>query len=489
MIQGTFMNPKSKVKTLRHAMQNARSFAEWYSCAQALDKEEGNEKWRTDEPCEFYNSERIGTHIKELKECIRAEEPAKLLKHLRECSFHDVYEISNPSLYDRAFAGTKHQIEEYLREYEVALHWLSQQSISGLSTAEFLKLFERENRIYGRPALVMGGGATMGIYNLGVVKALVEQDLLPEVVSGSSMGSYVAAIIGSRTQQELLELLNNPEQLKMDAIRMLSPYDIVGEKVILDGDKLHENISTNVGTLTFAEAYQKSRITINVTVSPLRHGQRPRMLSHLTTPDVLIADACRASCAIPGFFPPANLRSKDNTGKVVPYMEKEKWVDGSIYQDIPLQSLGRLHNVKFSIVSQSNPFVLPFMVLSEHDNQLIAITRQSIISSAKFSAASATQIAGNLVNSGSLRAFLRGVTSLIGQNYVGDVTIRAPAKLSLYKKLLTNPNEDALKEYSLLGQQATWPFIPRIRNQLRIHKAIDEAEAKMRRRLANEQAN
>jgi predicted acylesterase/phospholipase RssA len=41
------------------------------------------------------------------------------------------------------------------------------------------------------------------MYHFGVVKALWEQQLLPRVISGSSVGSLVAGIVGTHTDDEL----------------------------------------------------------------------------------------------------------------------------------------------------------------------------------------------------------------------------------------------------------------------------------------------
>ena len=42
-------------------------------------------------------------------------------------------------------------------------------------------------------------------------------------------------------------------------------------------------------------------------------------------------------------------------------MESEKWIDGSVHLDVPMQRIIRLHNVSRSIVSQANPHVIPFV--------------------------------------------------------------------------------------------------------------------------------
>jgi len=50
---------------------------------------------------------------------------------------------------------------------------------------------------------MLSGGASMAVYHLGVIKALYEQDLLPRIISGSSAGSIVAAIICTRPYEQI----------------------------------------------------------------------------------------------------------------------------------------------------------------------------------------------------------------------------------------------------------------------------------------------
>ena len=42
----------------------------------------------------------------------------------------------------------------------------------------------------------------VGYYHVGVVKALMENNLMPRVIGGSSAGSIVCAMIGTRTDEE-----------------------------------------------------------------------------------------------------------------------------------------------------------------------------------------------------------------------------------------------------------------------------------------------
>ena len=51
----------------------------------------------------------------------------------------------------------------------------------------------------------------MGFYHIGVVKALMQNDLMPRVIGGSSAGSIVCSMIGTRTDEECKRDLFNVE--------------------------------------------------------------------------------------------------------------------------------------------------------------------------------------------------------------------------------------------------------------------------------------
>ena len=62
-------------------------------------------------------------------------------------------------------------------------------------------------RSYGRTALVLSGGATFGFYHWGVIKALLEQNILPSVISGTSAGSLFAALVCVQKEEDVLGLI------------------------------------------------------------------------------------------------------------------------------------------------------------------------------------------------------------------------------------------------------------------------------------------
>jgi predicted acylesterase/phospholipase RssA len=72
---------------------------------------------------------------------------------------------------------------------------------------------------------LLSGGAFLGYYHMGVIRALYDEGLLPRVLSGASAGSIMIAVIGTKNDQELQEVIlstdgkNLPSGLRTDFFR------------------------------------------------------------------------------------------------------------------------------------------------------------------------------------------------------------------------------------------------------------------------------
>jgi len=77
-----------------------------------------------------------------------------------------------------------------------------------LTPTEKYKFFKIAGAQYGQTALCLSGGAAFGYYHLGVAKSLFENGCLPRVITGTSSGSLIAAMIAVRTDEELLEIFD-----------------------------------------------------------------------------------------------------------------------------------------------------------------------------------------------------------------------------------------------------------------------------------------
>jgi NTE family protein len=226
--------------------------------------------------------------------------------------------------------------------------------------------------------------------------------------------------------------------------------------------------------MTFAEAYEHTRCIINITVSPANTNQIPRLLNHLTFPHLYLREAVLASCAVPFVFPPQMLMTRDADGKKVPFMPSQKWVDGSMKSDLPILRLRRLHNVNHTIVSQTNPLVLPFMQLmgTEQDTFLYE-PRSLVMSNVRTQLQYAAKIGGRYAPIEPIRQRLSDAHALLEQDYRGNVTILPRFKMINYLRMAANPTVAEVEDYILEGQRSTWPKLAMIRNQTMISQTLD----------------
>ncbi|XP_050340889.1 uncharacterized protein LOC126767405 [Bactrocera neohumeralis] len=208
-------------------------------------------------------------------------------------------------------------------------------------------------RTYGRTALILSGGASMGTYHTGVVRALYEAGVLPDIMSGSSAGSIIAAIICTKSSKDLKKLIE-VDLLSTEVLR-LTPFGqdaSLVQKVkrlfktgfLMDVRSLMECIRDQCGDMTFLEAYKLSGRVLNITVT--RDNQkgtlfdRHVLLNYLTAPHVVIWSAVSASSALPGLFTAVQLIEKaPSTGFFQPYLPGELYCDGSVAQDIRATAL------------------------------------------------------------------------------------------------------------------------------------------------------
>lgn len=251
--------------------------------------------------------------------------------------------------------------------------------------------------------LRLSGGAYLGYYHMGVVKALYQEGLLPRVISGASAGSIITAIIGTRNDLELMDLINtregyNPldhirtdffrysDELRSEIARRLNYlvpqglrwitfpiFSSIFDKKLLNLDTEHfkKAMMQNVGLYTFQEAFDRTGRIINITVAPLNRYDPPRLLNYLTAPHVCVWSAAAASCALPGIFDSVPLIVKEPNGQFRPENEWTRqalidqeeakaaklasYSDGSLENDLPMQQLSELFNVNHFVVSQANP--------------------------------------------------------------------------------------------------------------------------------------
>ena len=241
-------------------------------------------------------------------------------------------------MYESTNVGTKALIEDYIDEVTKQLTFICDADIQGFGLQEKIEFFKNLQKSFGRSALLLSGGGTFGLAHSGVLKALWEQKLLPRVVTGSSAGSIVAAILCCKTDKEL-QMLFDPRSLNLNFFErpdevgnfFIMVTRFLKHGVIRDAEVFSECMIENIGDMTFGEAYNRTRRILNITVSSSTNYEMPRLLNYLTAPNVLIRSAVAASSAVPLVFMPAPLMAKDANKNIVPWNPSgHRWVDGSL---------------------------------------------------------------------------------------------------------------------------------------------------------------
>ncbi len=200
-----------------------------------------------------------------------------------------------------------------------------------------------------------------------------------------------------------------------------------------------------------------------------------------------------ASCSVPLIFSAASLLAKDpRSGEAVPWNPSpQRWIDGSVDNDIPTTRLAEMFNVNHFIVSQVNPHVVPFLVKEEDSIALEAQRTTSTVATGPTWLHSMTKLAKGealhrmhvMAELGIFPNTLTKAVSVLSQKYSGDITIFPEISYTDFPAMLKNPTSDSMQQAMLAGERATWPKMSRIRNHCAIELALDDAVQRLRARV------
>jgi NTE family protein len=455
-------------------MAYAVDYPSWREAAAELDRIEGLDDWKDDETSDDYDWRLIRSRIRQIRQLSGDGQLLKLVHHLRQGLHWNLGNVGNPALYRHARVGTKKLITNYVAEVCKALEGLVDAESPEFRLADKLKFFHDVTLSYGRSALMLSGGATLGLFHVGVVRALYREGVLPTVMSGSSAGSIVASTVGTRRVEDLEELLD-PQNAYYHFWRVLPLKQMLKRGSIMDQTQLRRAVAKNIRDLTFEDAYRISGRVLNITVSPAGVNQQPKLLNYLTLPYLFVREAVLASCAVPVLFPPVMLMTADESGSRVPYMPLLRWTDGSLKSDLPMLRLRRLHNVNHFIVSQTNPHVLPFMSEREPGGRgLFNAARDYTYSTVRSQATSIMGFARASLPITRLHTPLDAVTSILDQDYRGHVNIYPKASLWRYAQVTSNPSMNSVYRFLLEGERSAWERIEAIRVQTAISRTLEQ---------------
>jgi NTE family protein len=157
-------------------------------------------------------------------------------------------------------------------------------------------------------ALVLGGGASRGFAHVGVIKALEQQGVKPDIVVGTSAGSFVGALYAGGYDAMALEVIAlGMEQSQLRDVTF-------PDRGFVKGELLQD----------FINQYLDNR---SIESLPKRYAA---VATDLQSGAMMIFNrgntgmAVRASSSIPGIFQPVNIAGRD-------------YVDGGVLSPVPVR--------------------------------------------------------------------------------------------------------------------------------------------------------
>jgi NTE family protein len=468
------------------ALSSAQSYAEWKSAALRYDRRHRLDRWKKSDQADCYDYEGLRTLVQRLRALRAAKDDHGLLFALNEGIHGNMGGMASRALYQKARSGTKKLIVDYTEEVASALAYLASPKVASISLEEKIDFFHRASHCYGRSALMLSGAAMLVYFHIGVVKALCENDLLPSIVTGASGGALVAALLGTHSKRDLAKIFE-PACLMFErreesgVFRFLSALRTQNISV----EEVRGVFARLIPDLTFQEAFERTGIHINISVSPAEPRHASRLLNSITSPNVMIREAVLASCSVPGLYPPVTLVAKDVNGGKKPYLPSRKWVDGSLSGDLPIKRVMRLYGVNHVVVSQTNPLVLPFVTGMKEQLEPWDVIEHALRTTSKAWLLAGTRLARKRATffSPALQKLIGVTESLLSQSYSGDINILPPKRVYGPKQLLSPASLEEIMQLIDQGERATWPEIEAIRIQTMVSRLLDDIIHKYERDL------
>jgi NTE family protein len=171
-----------------------------------------------------------------------------------------------------------------------------------------------------RIGIALGAGSARGWAHIGALKALVEAGITPEVVCGTSIGALVGAVYAD----DRLEALD-PWVKALTWRKVMGYFDLTLNGGLLKGDRLFNDLRDGF----LVKRIEELKRPFGAVATDLASGRETWLR------EGAVADAVRASIAMPGLFTPS-------------YRDEQLLVDGALVNPVPV-SLARAMDANFVI--------------------------------------------------------------------------------------------------------------------------------------------
>lgn len=154
-------------------------------------------------------------------------------------------------MYRDTYVTNKKLVQDFQDEIHKCFELIMRSNIHNNRKLEF---FGEMRHAVGRSALLLSGGAILGMYHIGVVQALLEADCMPKIIAGSSAGSIIASILATKPIHDFFDgkKFNFAAFAKKKRYSLWRKLKRFGkEGYLMDIRVLKEFLRDNLGDITF----------------------------------------------------------------------------------------------------------------------------------------------------------------------------------------------------------------------------------------------
>ncbi len=175
-----------------------------------------------------------------------------------------------------------------------------------------------------RTAFVLGGGGVLGAVEVGMLRALLERDIIPDLVLGTSVGALNGAMVARHPHPEVIDRLTelwvataqNRDVYGDRPLRTVRRAISTGTH-IYSPRPLRQRLEQEFGETTF----EQLPVTFQACAASIERAAEHWFTSGNIVPAIL------ASAAVPGLLPPARVETSHGV---------EHFLDGGLVNSIPV---------------------------------------------------------------------------------------------------------------------------------------------------------
>ncbi|SGZ41468.1 uncharacterized protein HGUI_03669 [Hanseniaspora guilliermondii] len=479
---------RSNIVTNLKSVKTYRGYYFYKTLLQILDMDESkssmtyemNESYLS----EFFFANDLDTMIYQFQEALSNQDVQRLeyliLNHWQRYKLKQFSKrLSKNDQFFNLPIEIKVKLNQFNKTCSLALRFLYNFHKENQSLSDYKTLLLRVKKKLGNTAITLSGGGTFALFHVGILVNLFDLNKLPKFVSGCSGGAIVAAIFAKYLSTSEETPYSNIKMLLSTIIKQDLKFEIFdqSESGILnlllnhsyfkDTKLLQNTLIDFLGEYTtFGDIFEKSGMVLNISVSggnTASFTAKEFLLNYNNSPNVLLWSSVTSSCSLPAIFPPHMIYSKTVSNNL-PSLKvwsgnNQKFLDGSMLQDLPIKKLSEMFNIDNVIASQVNPHIFPVLHIQNFLNKKRlqrgngkgnTLLRWILY----FLEYIYTEITHWL-------AVLRftAVANIFKQNYYGDMTVLPNWSLLLkMNKLLTNPTGDFILYLIIMGIKQFWEY-------------------------------